>query len=92
MGYFDEKTKTISEYVLETDLITKSNKGIKHYEVILDPKSWMWHFGKELEINDSDEGYVYALNLLKYAFLFNQWNFHGYFGIIILHLRCCVLS
>ena len=92
MGYFDEKTKTISEYVLETDLITKSNKGIKHYEVILDPKSWMWHFGKELEINDSDEGYVYALNLLKYAFLFNQWNFHGYLGIIILHLRCCVLS
>lgn len=67
-GYFDEKTKKISEYVLETDLINPSNKGIKHYEVILDPKSWMWHFGKELEINDSDEGYVYALNLVKYSF------------------------
>ena len=84
-GYFDEKTKAISEYVLEMDFKNQSYKKIKHYEVILDSKSWMWHFGKQLEINETDEGYVYALNLVKYSSLFYQSNFHGYFWILILH-------
>lgn len=67
-GFFDEKTKMISEYVIEMNLPHKNTKKIKHFQVIPEVKSWMWSFGNELPIEETDECYCKILNLMKYFF------------------------